>query len=111
MSSPFFGSVTVPGSAARHPRVLVLVEQESECLLLLETLAGAGMVASGLVDVGLGRDVLRAMRFEVVVLDRAMAAALWGPLMVALGQHRTRVVLLTPEGATATDAPAVEGMQ
>lgn len=111
MSGLFFGSVSVPGSAARHPRVLVLVAQDSECQLLLETLAGAGLVATGLSHGDLGRDVLRAMRFDVVVVDRGMARSLWGPLMVLVGEQRTRVVLLTSEDVAGTIAPAVEGVQ
>lgn len=107
----FFGSVTVPGSAARHPRVLVAVAQESECLLLLETLASAGHVASGLTSVDLARAVIGAMRFDVLVIDRAMAREVWTPLVAAVGRDRVRVVFLTDEATGGIPAAAVEGVQ
>lgn len=111
VSGLYFGSVSVPGSAAKHPRVLVLVAQGSECQLLLETLVGAGLVASGLSHVDLGRQVLRSMCFDVVVVDREMARSFWGPLMVLVAEQRTRVVLLTAEDVAGTIAPTVEGVQ
>lgn len=110
MNPLFFGSVSVPGAAARHPRVLVAVAHEPECLLLLETLAHAGHVASGLTSVDMVRAVLGAMRFDVLVIDREMAREVWRPLVAVVGAERVRVVFLTAEGDSGGTA-AVEGVQ
>lgn len=96
VSLPYFGSVSVAGSALRHPRAAVIEPDRDLLAVMLETLADHGYVATGFSDPGLAESVLRHCRFDVVVSDAAPALGIWrrDP---QLGRW-TALVLLEPPG-------------